>query len=343
MYKCCFDFVKFVVFIINFAAFIGAALLLSLGIYVLVKAEDVLGFQVTTELSADNPTAVWFSFILIFIVIFGFLTLFLFLGCCGAACQNRCMLGSFIIILFVFLGGYVGAIVYIFIKFPNEVEMVASELEKTIPYYKADDTESLVRKFWDFVQPSLECCGVSSWHDWKLAASGLKQGRQIPASCCQKVIVDPSSDCMYHPDSDNAYLIGCLTKVQLPLRITFWAIPSVMALILVATLCLCSNCNNSRDLQDTEPISPRRKHSHQRGGTRGSETEETGYVYRRTPTPNYPSAPPYNPDYPPLEVSDPYGGRYGYGGSTDSYPTGVIPPHCQPLIQPPAYHDVVGR
>ena len=118
-----------------------------------------------------------------------------------------------------------------------------------------------------------------------------------------------------------------------------------MALLLIATLCLCSKCN-SRDPDDGEPLTPRRKLANQRavaGRTaRGSETEETGYVYRRTPTPNYPSAPPYNPDYPPPEVADQYG-RYGYSGSTESYPTGVIPPHCQPLIHPPSYNDVVGR
>jgi hypothetical protein len=85
-------------------------------------------------------------------------------------------------------------------------------------------------------------------------------------------------------------------------------------------------------------VTPRRKPGNVRGvtrNTRGSETEETGYVYRRTPTPNYPSAPPYNPDYPRNDASDQYGRAYGYSGPAESYPTGVIPPHCEPLIHPP--------
>lgn len=123
-----------------------------------------------------------------------------------------------------------------------------------------------------------------------------------------------------------------------------------MAVVLLGTLILCSNCCNSRDEDDV--VTPRRKPSNGRGGggsatrgypARGSETEETGYVFRRTPTPNYPSAPPYNPDYPIHEVADQYGRAYGYSGPPESYPTGVIPPHCEPLIQPPAYHDVVRR
>jgi hypothetical protein len=39
--------------------------LLGLAIYVLIRAEDVLGFHVATDLSADNPTAVHFSILLV--------------------------------------------------------------------------------------------------------------------------------------------------------------------------------------------------------------------------------------------------------------------------------------
>ena len=59
-------------------------------------------------------TNYYFSLLLILMVIFGFLVLFTFLGCCGSACQNRCMLGSHVIILFVFLGANVGGIIYLF-------------------------------------------------------------------------------------------------------------------------------------------------------------------------------------------------------------------------------------
>ena len=72
------------------------------------------------------------------------------------------MLGSFIIILFIFLGAYVAGIAYLFYLFPNEVEMAANELEKTIPYY--DPTKefgsSISSMFWDTFQPILQCCGV---------------------------------------------------------------------------------------------------------------------------------------------------------------------------------------
>ena len=75
------------------------------------------------------------------------------------------------------------------------------------------------------------------------------------------------------------------------------------------------------------------RNSHQQSG--GDYTEGTGYMYRASATPDYPTAPPYNPDFPPHQ--NPYADHL-------HYPTGVIPPHSeqrQPLIQPPAYHDVV--
>ena len=39
--------------------------LLGLAIFVLIKAEDVLGFHIVTDLSNDNPTAVHFSILLV--------------------------------------------------------------------------------------------------------------------------------------------------------------------------------------------------------------------------------------------------------------------------------------
>ena len=65
----------------------------------------------------------------------------------------------------------------------------------------------------------------------------------------------------------------------------------------------------------------------------GDYSEETGYVYRASATPDYPTAPPYNPEFPAHQ--NPY---------AEQYPTGVIPPNAeyrQPLIQPPPYHDVI--
>ncbi len=112
--------------------------------------------------------------------------------------------GSFIIILFAFLGAAAGGIVVMYLHFPRgEVQMAQEELRRTIPYYDVVDQDSLVRMFWDRVQPELQCCGAVSFADWADLAEGLKVGRRVPASCCKP---GRESDCTYEPDSDNAYL-----------------------------------------------------------------------------------------------------------------------------------------
>ena len=63
-------------------------------VYLLLQSEEILSFEIVPELNADNSTALHFSLILIVITVFGFLFVFTFLGFCGAACTNRCMLGE---------------------------------------------------------------------------------------------------------------------------------------------------------------------------------------------------------------------------------------------------------
>ena len=62
--------------------------------------------------------------------------------------------------------------------------MFTDELKRSIKYYRADDPpHSLSKKFWDEMQPALQCCGAEGWKDWENAGQ-LKHGRKVPASCC---------------------------------------------------------------------------------------------------------------------------------------------------------------
>ena len=49
-------------------------------IYLLFKSKEILGFHIDIDLTPGNPTAIYFSLILIIIVVFGFLLIFTFLG-----------------------------------------------------------------------------------------------------------------------------------------------------------------------------------------------------------------------------------------------------------------------
>ena len=63
-------------------------------VYLLLQSKEILDFEIVPDFNGGNSTAVHFTLILIVITVFGFLFIFTFLGCCGAACTNRCMLGE---------------------------------------------------------------------------------------------------------------------------------------------------------------------------------------------------------------------------------------------------------
>ena len=117
---------------INFHFQLAVGAVLGGAIYVLIQSKEVLGFHIDFNLTQDNPNAIIFSLFLIVIVVFGFLTIFTFLGCCGSACQSNCMIGSFVIILFIFFGANVGGIVYMYFKYHDEVALASDELGNTI-------------------------------------------------------------------------------------------------------------------------------------------------------------------------------------------------------------------
>ena len=120
--------------------------------------------------------------------------------------------------------------------------MAANELEKTIPYYDPENKESLVKMGWDWVQPNLGCCGVQDWQDWNAAEKLQKTRQKVPESCCRG---SGRPDCnVYSPSSGGIFMEGCLEKITLPFRITFWAIPSIMAFVLFSALIVCSRQKN---------------------------------------------------------------------------------------------------
>ena len=105
-------------------------------------------------------------------------------------------------------------------------------------YYDPSEEHSLNKFLWDKMQSTFQCCGAEGWEDWS-AAKKLKNGEKVPASCCVK----PDECNVYSPTASNIYLQGCVEKLELPYRIVFWALPSIMAFMLMAALIVCSGNN----------------------------------------------------------------------------------------------------
>ena len=137
---------------------LGFGTLISGAIYVLVKID--------IELDSKDFTVSYMRLLLLLVVSFGsLLATFVFLGCCGAACQNKSMIGTFIAILFIVLIGTVYILCDVSVVQDRSeeqvgvivLEQVGAVLEKTIPYYDPKEEDSLVKTFWDWIQARDRC------------------------------------------------------------------------------------------------------------------------------------------------------------------------------------------
>jgi len=237
MARCCTDLIKFILFFVNFLFFLVFAALLACTIYVLLNAENTLiGTHIEPSFSKDNPTATYFSFIIIFIVVFAFLSLFTCLGCCGAAYKSGCMLGSFIVILFVLFGGAVGAVIFLHTQYGKDGvrEVLVQEMAGNLQYYS--ESNVLTFHFWNFLQERLRCCGVAATDDgpaynaWDPARSSsieLPTNYKVPEECCRE------ADCSYEPNNNNTFMDGCADKILLYVQVVFYGIPVAMFISLV--------------------------------------------------------------------------------------------------------------
>jgi len=213
--------------------------------------------------------------ILIIIGLFTFLAIFACCGCCGACVKNNCMLGTFIAILVIFLSANVTGIVFTYNLSDGEVPFLKDQLKRSIE----EDFG-----IWDQLQKTLECCGVESDQDWN--------PRKTPESCQYEI-----------SGSTYTYTNGCFELIEMPYRIVFWAIPSLMTLMLISSCYVCLR----------NKASGQRRHQSDDEATLNIELQQLHY-------PN-PSAPSFSEIRQPLIQNNP-----------SLYP--------KLADAPPSYHDV---
>ena len=81
---------------------------------------------------------------------------------------------------------------------------------------------------------------ISGFQDWTANEDLKKDNQKAPLSCCIK-----DKECRYSPSSGNIFMEGCMKRIELPYRIVFWAIPGLMAFMLMSALIVCSRNKNS--------------------------------------------------------------------------------------------------
>jgi len=211
--------VQFILFLTNFLVFVLGVVVLGFGAYVLITGNDLVSLIDVTD--ADS-IKIYGSAAILLIVIACAVVLVTFFGCCGAWKVNRCMLGTyFVMILALFICILVGAV----IAYTQDLEFVKGALEETQKKYGHEGTdETIITDAWDSFQEDFDCCGVSNRTDWadsgaifKDKDGNIQDSYKVPLSCCANVVEEELTKCLTTSDNDgpeNSFFTGCWTKFQ---------------------------------------------------------------------------------------------------------------------------------
>lgn len=202
---------KYLMFFFNLLFFICGIAALTVGIWAVVNADSF------RQVLVDNQLI--FNGVYIIIAVGAALFLMGFLGCCGAIKENRCLLGTFfVIVLILFIAEVVGGIL-VFVYYP-QVETAAMESQSKYSGSGTDD--ELVKQGWDTFQATVECCGFNSYKEWAnntVWRAANPSNMTVPSSCCKRTILSESSEpldvgkCQLG-DTEFLNTEGCNTKLR---------------------------------------------------------------------------------------------------------------------------------
>ncbi|XP_017564776.2 leukocyte surface antigen CD53 [Pygocentrus nattereri] len=177
----CLKCLKYTMCVVNLIFFICGVSILGVGIYL----------KTAFNFSALVPSFPAMSVTNGLFILGIFITCVSFLGFLGALKENRCLLISFFILLFLVMLAEL-AVASVLLMYENQIDkMINKELTSSLQGI-GKNTTSIE---WDTVQKNFECCGVQNVSDW---------GSHIPESCCQ------SSPCTV----GEYWREGCYTKLK---------------------------------------------------------------------------------------------------------------------------------
>ncbi|KAG9261523.1 leukocyte surface antigen CD53 [Astyanax mexicanus] len=156
----CLKCLKYTMCVVNFIFFICGAGIFGLGIFL----------KSTANLSVIAPSIPAVNVVNGLFILGIFITCVSFLGFLGALKENRCLLISFFILLFLVMLAELGVACFLL--------MYESQIDKTIEGELNKSLEQAINNGsieWDTVQKTFECCGVKNATDWK---------DKVPKSCC---------------------------------------------------------------------------------------------------------------------------------------------------------------
>lgn len=179
---------KVILVIFNFFFLLIGGAVLAFGIRVLMQSPQLLEMDKTGTMAV---IANIFAYIIIGLG--GFIFLISFLGCCGAVCENKCMLGCYICLV-IFLLLLVATVGAVFIYFTAVAAATLQEFadqsysnmmkDSLINQTSTGPTYTPQGKALQFLQFTQKCCGKKGPLDYKDHQIS-KLGYPVLPSCCK--------------------------------------------------------------------------------------------------------------------------------------------------------------
>uniref|UniRef100_A0A3B1JEP8 Tetraspanin n=1 Tax=Astyanax mexicanus TaxID=7994 RepID=A0A3B1JEP8_ASTMX len=159
----CLKCLKYTMCVVNFIFFICGAGIFGLGIFL----------KSTANLSVIAPSIPAVNVVNGLFILGIFITCVSFLGFLGALKENRCLLISFFILLFLVMLAELGVACFLLMYESQIDKTIEGELNKSLEEAMKNNGSNIE---WDTVQKTFKCCGVKNATDWK---------NNVPKSCCK--------------------------------------------------------------------------------------------------------------------------------------------------------------
>ncbi|XP_070564073.1 tetraspanin-18-like [Ptychodera flava] len=171
---------KILLFFFNFIFWLSGLVVLIIGVWVTVDRVSLPFLQIM-----DSPIFKTAGFVMIGVG--GFVTLLGFFGCAGAWCENKCMLWTYFLLVFIILLAEIVCTILLFV-FKSEVEsFLKTKLNETMSEDYGKSDQELYTQAIDAIQITFDCCGTNYYTDWKNTnwyEMHKNTSKEFPQSCC---------------------------------------------------------------------------------------------------------------------------------------------------------------
>lgn len=193
---CCGEFIRIILFVLNFIFWAAGGVILGVGIYVKIEIHQLENVDVSHD--TLNTSA-------IFLIILGCIVFVVgLLGCCGSLTQNRCMLLLYFTLVTLIFLGEIALAIAVYARKDQVTTSIKQQFKDCMDKYEDEDKGGeLCKDTIDTLQSVLHCCGVNVSTEWQKHNFTTAP----PKSCC----IDEDKCTGY---DDNVYPDGCYPTIS---------------------------------------------------------------------------------------------------------------------------------